>query len=92
MAITTSGPAHRGLNPDRTNDLEEEIKHLFKRERTFTLLYLSTEATSARVAILLQEKGFNTFVIVGGLAAWRKAEGHSNRFRRMICVKLPTFS
>jgi 3-mercaptopyruvate sulfurtransferase SseA len=25
------------------------------------------------VAHLLQERGFNTFVIVGGLTAWRKA-------------------
>jgi len=31
------------------------------------------EATSARVAHLLREQGFNAFVIVGGLTAWRKA-------------------
>jgi rhodanese-related sulfurtransferase len=31
------------------------------------------EATSARVAHILREQGFNAFVIVGGLAAWRKA-------------------
>ena len=31
------------------------------------------EATSARVAHILREQGFNAFVIVGGLSAWRKA-------------------
>jgi hypothetical protein len=32
-----------------------------------------SEATSASVAHLLREQGFNAFVIVGGLAAWRRA-------------------
>jgi len=31
------------------------------------------EATSARVAQILREKGFNAYVIGGGLKAWRKA-------------------
>lgn len=31
------------------------------------------EATSARVARLLKEKGFDAYVIEGGLKAWRKA-------------------
>jgi len=31
------------------------------------------EATSARVARMLKEKGFDAYVIEGGLKAWRKA-------------------
>jgi len=31
------------------------------------------EATSARVARILNEKGFHANVIAGGLRAWRKA-------------------
>jgi rhodanese-related sulfurtransferase len=44
------------------------------------------------VAHLLQEKGFNTFVIVGGLAAWRKAGGPLESIPKDDLVKLPTFS
>ena len=31
------------------------------------------EATSARVARILREKGFDVYVMEGGLKAWRKA-------------------
>jgi rhodanese-related sulfurtransferase len=31
------------------------------------------EATSARVARILAEKGFDVYVMAGGLRAWRKA-------------------
>ncbi len=31
------------------------------------------EATSARVAHMLREKGFDAYVIVGGLRAWMKS-------------------
>jgi rhodanese-related sulfurtransferase len=44
------------------------------------------------VAHLLREKGFNTFVIVGGLAAWRKAGGPLESVPKDDLVKLPTFS
>jgi hypothetical protein len=44
------------------------------------------------VAHLLQERGFNTFVIVGGLAARRKAGGHLESIPKDDLVKLPTFS
>jgi hypothetical protein len=44
------------------------------------------------VAHLLQEKGFNTFVIVGGLAAWRKVGGALESIPKNDLVKLPTFS
>ncbi len=32
-----------------------------------------SEATSARVARILLEKGFEAYVMVGGLKSWRKA-------------------
>jgi rhodanese-related sulfurtransferase len=44
------------------------------------------------VAHLLREKGFNTFVIVGGLAAWRKAGGATEMVPENDLVKLPTFN
>jgi rhodanese-related sulfurtransferase len=44
------------------------------------------------VAHLLREKGFNTFVIVGGLAAWRKAGEPVEVVPANDLVKLPTFS
>ena len=50
------------------------------------------EATSARVAHLLRENGFNAFVIVGGLAAWRKAGEPLEPVPHDDLVKLPTFS
>ncbi|HTT19281.1 MAG TPA: hypothetical protein VMG82_10065 [Candidatus Sulfotelmatobacter sp.] len=44
------------------------------------------------MAHLLRDKGFNTFVIVGGLAAWRKTGGHLESVPKNDLVKLPTFS
>ncbi|HET9408410.1 MAG TPA: hypothetical protein VFO39_14305 [Candidatus Sulfotelmatobacter sp.] len=44
------------------------------------------------MAHLLREKGFNTFVIVGGLTAWRKAGQPMEGVPQDDLVKLPTFS
>ncbi|HTC56356.1 MAG TPA: hypothetical protein VK706_08105 [Candidatus Sulfotelmatobacter sp.] len=44
------------------------------------------------MALLLREKGFNTFVIVGGLTAWRKAGEPLESVPQDDLVKLPTFS
>jgi rhodanese-related sulfurtransferase len=44
------------------------------------------------VAHLLREKGFNTFVIVGGLTAWRRAGQPLESVPTDDLVKLPTFS
>jgi rhodanese-related sulfurtransferase len=44
------------------------------------------------VAHLLQEKGFKTFVIVGGLTAWRKAGEPLESVPKDDLIKLPTFS
>ena len=40
---------------------------------------------------MLRERGFNTFVIVGGLAAWRKAGEPLEPVPLEDVVKLPTF-
>ena len=74
------------------NNLEEEIKHLPKDKDIYLYCTSAREATSARVAHLLQEKGFNTFVIVGGLTAWRKAGQPLEWIPKNDLVKLPTFS
>jgi len=50
------------------------------------------EATSARVALLLRQNGFNAFVIVGGLTAWRKAGHEVEIVPQNDLVKLPSFS
>jgi rhodanese-related sulfurtransferase len=44
------------------------------------------------VAHLLREKGFNAFVLVGGLATWRKAGQPLEPVPANDLVKLPTFS
>jgi rhodanese-related sulfurtransferase len=44
------------------------------------------------VAHILREKGFNAFVIDGGLRAWRHAGQPLEMVPRTDLVKLPTFS
>ena len=44
------------------------------------------------MAYLLREQGFNAFVIVGGLAAWRKAWNPVETVPQTYLVHLPTFS
>jgi rhodanese-related sulfurtransferase len=44
------------------------------------------------VALLLRQNGFNAFVIVGGLAAWRKAGNDIETVPESDLVKLPTFT
>ena len=41
---------------------------------------------------MLRERGFNAFVIVGGLAAWRKGGLPLEMVPKDDLVKLPTFS
>jgi rhodanese-related sulfurtransferase len=44
------------------------------------------------VALLLRQNGFRSFVITGGLAAWRKAGHPVETVPATDLVKLPTFS
>jgi membrane protein DedA with SNARE-associated domain/rhodanese-related sulfurtransferase len=74
------------------NNLEDEIKDLPKDKDIYVYCTCARDATSAKVAHLLRERGFNTFVIVGGLAAWRKAGEPLESVPKNDLVKLPTFS
>jgi len=44
------------------------------------------------VALLLRQAGFRSFVIQGGLGAWRKAGQPLEQVPAADLVKLPTFS
>ncbi|MFY9691888.1 MAG: hypothetical protein WA369_08305 [Candidatus Acidiferrales bacterium] len=44
------------------------------------------------MAHTLREQGFNAFVIVGGLAAWRKAGEPTETVPQDDLIHLPTFS
>ncbi|MGZ4842264.1 MAG: hypothetical protein ACXV5J_10985 [Candidatus Angelobacter sp.] len=44
------------------------------------------------MAHLLRERGFNAFIIVGGLHAWLKAGKPLESVPKNDLVKLPTFS
>jgi membrane protein DedA with SNARE-associated domain/rhodanese-related sulfurtransferase len=74
------------------NNLREELKSIPKDRDIYVYCTCVREATSARVAHMLREEGFNAFVIVGGLTAWRKAGNPLEPVPRDDLVKLPTFS
>src|SRR5580704_4566701 len=80
----------KNSNRIEPNNLEEELKNLSKDKDIYLYCTGAREATSARVAHMLREKGFNTFVIVGGLAAWRKAGEPMEEVPKDDLVKLPT--
>jgi len=82
----------RGSIRIEPNNLSAEIKK-FPRDRDMYLYCTCrSEATSASVAHLLREQGFKAFVIVGGLAAWRKAGEPLEAVPEADLVHLPTFS
>jgi|HubBroStandDraft_6_1064221.scaffolds.fasta_scaffold02498_6 membrane protein DedA with SNARE-associated domain/rhodanese-related sulfurtransferase len=74
------------------NNLDEEVKLLPRDKDIYLYCTCVREATSAQVAHLLRERGFSTFVIVGGLTAWRKAGEPLESVPKDDLVKLPTFS
>jgi membrane protein DedA with SNARE-associated domain/rhodanese-related sulfurtransferase len=74
------------------NNLSEEIKKLPREKDIYLYCTCVREATSARVAHLLREQGFKAFVIVGGLAAWRKAGRPMETVPESDLVHLPMFS
>lgn len=74
------------------NNLREEIKNLPKTKDIYLYCTCVRDATSSRVAHMLRQKGFNAFVIVGGLAAWRKAGEPMETVPSNDLVKLPTFA
>jgi rhodanese-related sulfurtransferase len=50
------------------------------------------EATSARVAHIMRENGFDAYVLVGGLRAWEKAGLQVERVPDEDLVLLPSFA
>jgi rhodanese-related sulfurtransferase len=44
------------------------------------------------VALQLREQGFNAFVLVGGVAAWKKAGQALEPVPKSDLIKLPTFA
>lgn len=82
----------RGSIRIEPNNLSAEVNKLPKDKDIYLYCTCVREATSARVAHLLREQGFNAFVIVGGLAAWRKAGQPVETVPGSDLVHLPTFS
>ena len=74
------------------NNLTAEIKTFPPHENMYLYCTCRSEATSASVAHLLREQGFNAFVIAGGLSAWRKAGNPLERVPESDVLHLPMFS
>jgi membrane protein DedA with SNARE-associated domain/rhodanese-related sulfurtransferase len=74
------------------NNLSLEIKKFPRDKDMYLYCTCRNEATSASVAHLLRQDGFNAFVITGGLAAWRKAGNPLETVPPTDVVHLPTFS
>jgi membrane protein DedA with SNARE-associated domain/rhodanese-related sulfurtransferase len=74
------------------NNLTAEIKTFPRDKDIYLYCTCRNEATSASVAHLLRKHGFDSFVIVGGLAAWRKAGNALEPVPQSDIVHLPTFS
>jgi membrane protein DedA with SNARE-associated domain/rhodanese-related sulfurtransferase len=73
------------------NNLSAEIKQFPRNKDMYLYCTCRSEATSASVAHLLRNGGFNAFVISGGLAAWRRAGNPTETVPQTDVVHLPTF-
>jgi rhodanese-related sulfurtransferase len=74
------------------NNLSAEVKILPRDKDIYLYCTCRSELTSASVAHLLRNQGFDAFVIAGGLAAWRKAGNPLEPVPATDVVHLPTFS
>jgi membrane protein DedA with SNARE-associated domain/rhodanese-related sulfurtransferase len=74
------------------NNLTAEIKTFPRNKDMYLYCTCRGEATSASVAHLLREQGFSAFVLVGGLAAWRRAGHPLENVPENDLIHLPTFS
>jgi membrane protein DedA with SNARE-associated domain/rhodanese-related sulfurtransferase len=74
------------------NNLSAEIKKFSRDKDMYLYCTCRDETTSASVAHLLRNQGFDAFVIAGGLAAWRKAGNPLEPVPPNDVVHLPTFS
>ncbi len=73
------------------NNLSAEIKTFPRSKDIYLYCTCRNELTSASVAHLLRNQGFQAFVIAGGLAAWRKAGEPLEPVPPTDVVHLPTF-
>jgi membrane protein DedA with SNARE-associated domain/rhodanese-related sulfurtransferase len=74
------------------NNLSDEIKTFPRDKDMYLYCTCRNQTTSASVAHLLRNQGFDAFVIAGGLAAWRKAGNPLEPVPPTDVVHLPTFS
>jgi membrane protein DedA with SNARE-associated domain/rhodanese-related sulfurtransferase len=74
------------------SNLSAEIKQFPRDKDIYLYCTCRNELTSASVAHLLRQDGFSAFVLVGGLAAWRRAGNPIEPVPKTDVVHLPTFS
>ena len=74
------------------NNLEQSCDGLAQDKPIYLYCTCYRQATSRRVAHLLRERGFDAYVIDGGLQAWRKAGHPTEMVPQEDVVLLPTFS
>lgn len=74
------------------NNLSAEIKQFPRNKDMYLYCTCRSDATSANVAYLLRQDGFNAFVIRGGLPAWLRAGHPIEKVPQTDVVHLPTFS
>lgn len=74
------------------NTLLDQLERLPKDKEIILYCTCHREATSLRVARILQQHGFRSAVIKGGLRAWKKGGFHLEAVPQDDIVLLPTFS
>lgn len=74
------------------NNLQQSCDELSTDKPIYLYCTCYRQATSQRVAHLLRERGFDAYVIDGGLQAWLKAGHPTEMVPREDVVLLPTFS
>jgi membrane protein DedA with SNARE-associated domain/rhodanese-related sulfurtransferase len=74
------------------NNLNTEIKTFPRDKDMYLYCTCKREVTSASVAHLLRQQGFSAFVLIGGLAAWRRAGHPLEKVPDSDLIHLPTFS
>jgi len=74
------------------NNLTAEIQIFPRDKEMYLYCTCRSEATSAFVGHLLRKQGFNAFVIIGGLSAWRRAGNPIETVPATDILHLPTFS
>ncbi len=82
----------KGATRLEPNRLPEAMEELPAGKKLFLYCTCHNEATSIRVAHMLRQKGYETFVIRGGMRAWEKAGQPVEPVPPEDIVHLPTFA